>query len=58
MKLLLKHLQQSTVTKGVRKGGILGLNLPLEFAMLQKRHYLCKGVCVCFRTFFACLIST
>jgi len=38
------------------KGG-LGLNPPLEFAMLQKRHYLCKGVCVCFRTFFACLMS-
>ena len=35
-----------------------GLKPPLEFAMLQKRHYLCKGVCVCFRTFFACLMST
>jgi len=29
-----------------------------EFAMLQKRHYLCKGVCVCFRPCFACLMST
>jgi len=47
----------SLETKGVRKGG-LGLNPPLEFAMLQKRHYLCKGVCVCLRTFFACLMST
>ena len=45
-------------TKGVRKGGGVGVNPPLEFAMLQKRHYLCKGVCVCFRTFFACLMST
>jgi len=40
--------------KGVRKGGV-GVNPPPEFAMLKKRHYICKGVCVCFRTFFACL---
>jgi len=45
------------LSKGVRKGGGWGYP-PLEFAMLQKRHYLCKGVCVCFRTFFACLMST
>jgi len=39
--------------------GLGGLGLtPLEFATLQTRHYLCKGVCVCFRTFFACLMST
>jgi len=43
--------------KGVRKGGV-GVNPPPEFAMLKKRHYICKGVCVCFRTFFACLMST
>ena len=43
--------------KGVRKGGV-GVKPPLEFAMLQKRHYLCKGVCVCFRTLFPCLMST
>jgi len=35
-------------------GGV-GVKTPLEFAMLQKRHYLCKGFCVCFRTVFACL---
>ena len=48
-----------SVPQGRTQGGILGLTPPpLEFAMLQKRHYLCKGVCVCFRTFFACLMST
>jgi len=44
--------------KGVRKGGVGVKTPPIEFAMLQKRHYLCKGVSVCFRTFFACLMST
>jgi len=44
--------------QGRTQGGGLGLKLPIEFAMLQKRHYLCKGVSVCFRTFFACLMST
>jgi len=39
------------------RGGV-GVKPTLEFAMLQERHYLCKGVCACFRTFFACLMST
>jgi len=43
--------------QGRTQGG-LGLKPPFEFAMLQKRHYLCNGVCVCFRTFFTCVMST
>jgi len=45
-------------TRAYARVGGLGVKPPLEFAVLQKRHYLCKGVCVCFRTFFACLMST
>ena len=45
-------------SQGRTQGGGVGLTPPIEFAMLQKRQYLCKGVCVCFRTFFACLMST
>jgi len=48
---LVAKMKESYCVQGRTLGGGLGLTPPLEFAMLQKRHYLCKGVCVCFRTF-------
>jgi len=52
------YTQKGRQELGRTQGGGLGLKPPFEFSMLQKRHYLYKGVCVCFRTFFACLMST
>ena len=48
----------NSVTRAYARGVRVGVKPPLEFAMLHKRHYLWKGVCVCFRTFFVCLMST
>jgi len=31
------------ISKGVRKGGVLGLNPPLELDILRKLYYLRKG---------------
>jgi len=33
----------SALSKGVRKGGVLGLTPPLELDILQNLYYLCKG---------------
>jgi len=53
MILLYMASQWTTAYKGVRKGGGLGLNPPLELDILQKLYYLRKEI-KCFRTLFAC----